>query len=553
MNRKLRILFIGEASWLATGYATYNREILTRLAQTEKYELAELGCFATTQQASQQGNIPWRFYGNMPEPGDKAGIEKYNSNSMNAFGAWRFEEVLLDFKADAVVDVRDIYMCSFEATSPFRPYYQLSLMPTIDATPQQAEWLSFYMSADAIFSYSDWGLSILNESKGLIKTIGTASPGADLKTFAPVNNKQEHKTRYSLPADSFVIGTVMRNQKRKLFPELMKSFRLFLDQAPLQISQKSYLYMHTSFPDHFNIPTLMLEHGISHRCFFTYKCKACNYTFTSRWQDARGVCSRCNKGEAFLPNTHLGVSREELAVINNLFDVYIQYATNESQGMPQVEAAACGIPVFSVDYSAMSDVVRKLKGYSINVLKLVRDGDIGTDKAIPDNQDLVDKLMKFAQLPESLRKKKGFEARVATEKHYDWDKTAKVWENYFDSVPLRDHSLTWESPLKQHEVLREVPPNMSPDDFISWAITNVMGKPELVNHYMAVRLLRDVQWKSQVENLGSVEFNEMSNIGIKAKRKDFTREHALEELKAIADNYNYWEQRRWNKVQIQKK
>ena len=41
----------------------------------------------------------------------------------------------------------------------------------------------------------------------------------------------------------------------------------------------------------------------------------------------------------------------------NTFDLYVQYANSEGFGLPQVEAAGCGIPVASVDYSAMSSVV----------------------------------------------------------------------------------------------------------------------------------------------------------------------------------------------------
>ena len=43
---KKRILFIGEASFLNTGFSTYYRELLPRLAATGKYEIAELGSYA---------------------------------------------------------------------------------------------------------------------------------------------------------------------------------------------------------------------------------------------------------------------------------------------------------------------------------------------------------------------------------------------------------------------------------------------------------------------------------------------------------------------------
>ena len=43
--RKKRILFCGEATYLNTGYATYGREVMKRLYQSGKYELAEFASY----------------------------------------------------------------------------------------------------------------------------------------------------------------------------------------------------------------------------------------------------------------------------------------------------------------------------------------------------------------------------------------------------------------------------------------------------------------------------------------------------------------------------
>ena len=46
MNKK-KVLFVSEASYLNTGYATYSREVLKRLHATGKYELAEFSTYGT--------------------------------------------------------------------------------------------------------------------------------------------------------------------------------------------------------------------------------------------------------------------------------------------------------------------------------------------------------------------------------------------------------------------------------------------------------------------------------------------------------------------------
>jgi hypothetical protein len=65
---KKRILFIGEASFLSTGFATYYRELLPKLAATGKYEIAELGSYASQNDPRIQSFIQgrWKFYGVLP-------------------------------------------------------------------------------------------------------------------------------------------------------------------------------------------------------------------------------------------------------------------------------------------------------------------------------------------------------------------------------------------------------------------------------------------------------------------------------------------------------
>lgn len=545
--RKKKILLINESSFLKTGYSTYGFETLKRLHATNKYEIAELGCFARSDDP-QRHQLPWKFYGNLPNNNDKVAVDFYNSNQSHAFGSWKFEEILLDFQPDIVWDIRDWWNFEFEERSPFRNYYHWVIMPPVDSVPQHPQWISTFANADAVFSYSDWGLSVLKGNNKLINVVASAPPGADLKTFNIIKNKKDHKKNWGIPEDSFIIGTVMRNQKRKLYPDLIESFRMFLNEVPPYIAEKSYLYLHTSYPDWWDIPSLIIEHEVSHRIIITYKCRACKNVFASFFQDARNSCPRCYQQEAFLPNTHMGIERNELASIINLFDVYVQYSNSEGFGMPQVEASSCGVPVFAIDYSAMSDVVRKIRGYPIKYLKLAKEADTGCNRAIPDNVDFVNQLVKFAQLPETWRNKKGFEARKATELHYDWDKTSKIWEKHFDSVPLKDVASTWESPVKIHEPNTEIPINLTPEQFIQWAIINVAGRPELCNHYMAMRLIRDIQWQSTTEHTGDIYFNDLSAIGTRPKRKDFTREDALKELRNICDYNNFWEQKRWAKI-----
>ena len=85
--RKKRILFCSEATFLNTGYATYTREILNYLNSTGKYELAEMASYGERNDPRSK-DIPWRYYGVMPnqncEPlASKEELDSYNSSAQN--------------------------------------------------------------------------------------------------------------------------------------------------------------------------------------------------------------------------------------------------------------------------------------------------------------------------------------------------------------------------------------------------------------------------------------------------------------------------------------
>jgi len=61
--RKKRILLCNEYSGLNSGYATWGHNLLSRLSLTNKYELAELGCYCSVEDV-QYKKHRWRVYPN---------------------------------------------------------------------------------------------------------------------------------------------------------------------------------------------------------------------------------------------------------------------------------------------------------------------------------------------------------------------------------------------------------------------------------------------------------------------------------------------------------
>tara|TARA_R100001377_G_C3194757_1_gene112228 strand:+ start:2956 stop:4575 length:1620 start_codon:yes stop_codon:yes gene_type:complete len=533
---KKRILFCGEATYLNTGYATYLREVMKRLYATGKYELAEFASYGRDEEAKKHG-IPWTFYGNMPDEEEQ---EKYDEIPTNQFGEWRFESVVLNFQPDIVCDIRDFWMFEYQERSPFRPYFHWVLMPTVDAAPQNEQWISTFSNADAVFNYSDWGHDVLEkESRGTINCLGSAPPSAD-EAYKPVEDKNKHKEEMGFSAETKFVGTVMRNQRRKLFPDLFEMFSKFLETSG---RTDVYLYCHTSYPDlGWDIPKLLNKNKIASKVLFTYSCVKCEHAFPAFFSDARSKCPKCGSFSAGLSNVQKGVSYEYLSKIMNLFDLYIQYSNSEGFGLPQVEAAACGVPVMSTDYSAMSSVVRKLGGTPLKPKALYNELETGCNRAVPDNNDAAKKIKEFFENSDEQSETLSRNTRLNFEKYYQWDKTAKKWEDHFDSVEVVPGK--WMSPPRVHTPVRNEQKEISNSEYAKWLIVNVLGEPDKLNSYFESRLVRDLNYGMFINGAGEMYLNEDSYKFAKPVYEPFDRDKAYNMMSNLCHRRNHWESAR---------
>jgi glycosyltransferase involved in cell wall biosynthesis len=547
--RKKRILFCSEATFLNTGYATYTREILNYLYSTGKYDLAEMASYGNRHD-SRAVNIPWKFYGVVPdERCSEEERKQYFEHPIAQFGELIFEEVCLNFKPDIVCDIRDFWMLDFEERSPFRPFYKWCVMPTVDARPQARQWIATYQSADACLTYSEWAGEVLkDQSGGKINYLGTSPPSAHA-AYKPIENKSELRKTMGIPEDINLIGTVMRNQRRKLYPDLFEAFKILLSKVP--DPNKYFLYCHTSYPDlGWDIPELLHQYQLSSKVYFTYICGQTNKPFVSLFKGAVAQSPYTGKFGATLSNVKNGVSYEDLSKIINLFDLYVQYANCEGFGLPQVEAAACGIPVMATDYSAMESVVRNLGGIPVKPKTLYKELETGCLRAVPDNELASELMLEFFKMLPEDRKSMGVKTREAFEKFYTWQNSGKMWEDYFDSVEILPDELTWKSPPRIHQPAQKpskIPENAEYDKLARWLITNVLCEPDKVNSFMEARLIRDLMYKATTATTGGMYFNESSAaFDGKMARTPFDFDIAYKQMLTLCNRRNFWEQRRFN-------
>ena len=538
--RKKRVLFISEAAYLNTGYAKYSKEVISRLHNTGKYDIAEFSIYGNSSDERRK-NIPWKNYPNLPDKDDEEGARVYSSNNSSQFGAWRFERLCLDFEPDIVLTIRDHWMDSFIYHSPFRKIFSWAWMPTVDASPQNQEWIDTFSDCNYVLTYSDWAKKLIESQAGkTVNTVGVASPSA-AECFVPMD-KSKIREEFDLADDINIIGTVMRNQRRKLFPALLEAFGKYLKASK---STNTYLYLHTSFPDAgWNLPQMMHNNEISSRVLMTYVCEECEGIEVSFFRDAKKQCPKCGNYKSTPSNVGNGVSDENLAKIYNLFDLYIQCANSEGFGLPQVEAAACGIPIACTNYSAMEDLVNKINAYPIDY-SLYKELETGCDRAVPNIDSVVDVFSNFFSKTKEQRSALSKKTRNLFEQNYNWDKTTEEWIKVIEDCDYAD----WNKPpnlIKPQNVNMENPSTYA---FMHEAITNYCYYPPHANSYVYKTLLTDLHrgmTRSSFDGYYSSEFSAFSQ----SRPKPFTRENVIKLLMNRLENYNRWENARVNRSKL---
>jgi glycosyltransferase involved in cell wall biosynthesis len=549
--RKKRILFCSEATFLNTGYATYTREILNYLYSTQKYELAELASYAEPNDPRAK-NIPWAFFGAaLPKNAPQDLIREYSSVPSNQFGEYAFERACLSFFPDVVCDIRDFWMLDFAERSPFRKYFKWCIMPTVDAAPQARQWIYTYKNADACLTYSDWAGEVLKgQGGGQINYIGSSPPSAH-HAYKPHNDKNGIKEYFNIDANTKIIGTVMRNQRRKLYPDLFEMFRTFLNN---QTDNSNYiLYCHTSYPDMgWDIPELLQQYNLSSKVMFTYVCGDTMKPFPSFFKGPVVESPYTGKFNATLSNVRVGLSYEDLSSIINMFDIYVQYANCEGFGLPQVEAAACGVPVMATDYSAMESVIRQLGGIPVKPKALYKEMETGCMRAVPDN-DLAAKLLKdFFSLSDEERTQLGNTHRENFLKHFQWDKSGSVWESYFDSIEVSDTYNPWfNSPPNINQPAPKIKnwEQVMPDQLAEWLIVNVLKDPSKLNSYMHLRLMKDLLYSCSTGVTGGMYYNEDASMFEQKPVQNFNFDLAYDHFYRLCEKNNFWEQERLKTIQ----
>lgn len=439
---KIKILAVTENPLNATGLGVYAEQILARLASQPNFEVGALACFGFNNDPKLK-ELPykvWQAFINEDDSEQFKNIYKKHKDAL--IGAAHFEKICLEFKPDIVISWRDYEHDYFINNSPYRKFFKYINMPTVDSENRPNVELDFFLRCDKILNYSEFGRDVLlNQCPKLEnKLFGLAPPAADYDIFSPVLDKDSHKIEFGFNPSDVIIGTCNRNQPRKLFPELIKSFSELVTKFPYKNLK---LYLHTTYPDAaWNIPRLLLMNGVASKTYLSYKCanRDCEYWSPSQYNGCNtATCPKCGQHSFKLITTEEGLSRSQLSDVYNLLDIYVQPNSNEGFGMSMLEAAASGVPIVGTDYSAMSDILQKLNGYKIKAHKYLEQNMERVLSKI-EADELSSVLEKIIIKPSPLRKAIGFSTSILARVNYDYDESAQTWIDCINSLELIENN-----------------------------------------------------------------------------------------------------------------
>lgn len=150
--------------------------------------------------------------------------------------------------------------------------------------------------------------------------------GYDPKVFYKEFDEKRIELRKAWGVENkFVVGSVFRNQGRKMPDRLLKAFKIFSRTHP-----DAVLLLHTDPDDQartFNMQNLINRFQLNNRVIFT--------------------------GGTF----HKPLSHDTLREIYNIMDVFMLSTSGEGFGVPIVEAMACGVPQLVTDYTTTKELV----------------------------------------------------------------------------------------------------------------------------------------------------------------------------------------------------
>lgn len=408
---KTRVLICSDDARSDSGFGRVTREIGARLMQTGKYEIWQHAWF------SKDLDRPIPFDRIVPTMRDKNAAGIWFFPPEDVYGSVTFHEIIPVFRPHVVLGIGNVDMLHAPRTSPTRGSYRFIMYHPIDG-PLLIEdfWKEAYSQVDRLVFFCPWAAETAREYVD-IPQADVIPHGVNSKIFYPLPERERMKLKKATFGDSkaFVLGYAGRNTIRKRADifitvagmtrhgwTLGKDMKGEWTHPPIK---NLHVLMHCKLEDKMGPDLTKIIHGMDIK-------------------DVLHVTDGLNIGQ--------GVPNEELNKIYNTMDVFFSPGV-EGWGLCVLEAMAAGVPVITVDGSAVPDWAGDAC-MKVDPVAWVS-ADSGCVRPIPDLVQAADYVREVAT-SEKLRKILSKEA-VKKAKTYNWDTIAKQFEKIIDEEAVK--------------------------------------------------------------------------------------------------------------------
>jgi len=349
MNKK-RILFVSNFCLANSGFGKYQKNLLSRLYKTKKYEIAELACGVSDQDPMTQ-KLPWKVYGVLPKTQEES--IRFNSADENtkrayAYGLFRFDEAVSDFKPDIVISHEDVWQASswLKQSKTWGKFIPVQFNP-FDAEPMTDIFVDFLKDIKHVYTYGKWSQQIGFKANLLQTKVATL--GIDQNIFKPLDALyiKQLRMKWGIKDTDFVVTMVARNQIRKKYDALFESLNE-IDKINPELYKNIKILPFAFYQDEpgINFPKFWKSRNIDESKIITpYFCEdmrnesrgnGCKaYHVASKYEGEAKDCPICGtKGSCHTPSVISGFTDEQLNEIYNISDLFVLPTTNEGFSVP---------------------------------------------------------------------------------------------------------------------------------------------------------------------------------------------------------------------------
>ena len=308
----MKLLWHSNAPWASSGYGQQTA-MFTPMIRDDGHDVA-ISAFWGLHGSS----LGWQGMMVYPaEEPNKGGNKWLPAHVAHHAGGPNLEDV-------QVITLMDVWLL----TNPIFVQMRMASWVPIDHDPVPPAVAQFFTAFGATpIAMSKFGVAKLEEA-GLSPLY--VPHGVDTELMRPMD-KSAVRRLLQIPEDAFVVGMVANNSgsivSRKAFPEVFQAFARFQKKH-----SDAILYIHANAkPD----PSIGID------------LLAC-----------ATICGVDTDSIRFTPEYELtlGVEPEKMPYVFNCFDVLANPSYGEGFGICTIEAQACGVPVITNDFTAMTEL-----------------------------------------------------------------------------------------------------------------------------------------------------------------------------------------------------